>query len=347
MVEAIVNELIIRKTENKGSIASVYLGGGTPSLLNERELEDIFSTLKTHYQLEDNVEITLEANPDDLIRGGTPMLEFYRTLGINRLSIGVQSFDEEDLKLMNRAHNASDAMQCLAMAQDYFDNITIDLIYGIPEMSLSRWEANINRALQFNINHISSYALTVEENTALAHFIEKGKIPPVEDELAHAHFEVLVSQLAQHGFVHYELSNFGKPDYFSKHNSSYWKGKSYLGIGPSAHSFNGAERSWNIANNKQYINALQQGQLPSEQEQLTLNDRFNEYMMTGLRTIWGVSLRKVKDDFGTSYLYALIENSSKFIKEGLLEIEEEAQLLKTTAKGKFLCDGLASDLFMV
>ena len=347
MVEAIVKELTIRQTKNDYQIASVYLGGGTPSLLNEVELKYIFSTIKAHYQLEDDVEITLEANPDDLIRGGATTLEFYRTLGINRLSIGIQSFDEEDLKLMNRAHNASEAMKCLTMAQDYFDNITIDLIYGIPEMSLPRWEANINRALQFNINHISSYALTVEENTALAHFIEKGKIPPVEDELAHSHFEVLVSTLEQHGFVHYELSNFGKNDYFSKHNSSYWKGKSYLGIGPSAHSFNGVERSWNIANNKQYINALQQGQLPSEQEQLTINDRFNEYMMTGLRTIWGVSLSKVKDDFGASYLYTLLKNSSKFVKEGLLEIDEDAQLLKTTAKGKFLCDGLASDLFMV
>ena len=347
MVEAIVNELIIRKTENVLPIASVYLGGGTPSILNEAELQYIFSTIKAHYQLEDNVEITLEANPDDLIQGGATILEFYRDLGINRLSIGVQSFDEEDLKLMNRAHNASDALKCLAMAQDYFDNITIDLIYGIPEMSLARWEANINRALQFNVNHISSYALTVEENTALAHFIEKGKIPPVEDELAHSHFEVLVATLEKHGFVHYELSNFGKRNYFSKHNSSYWKGKSYLGIGPSAHSFNGAERSWNVANNKQYINALQQGQLPSEQEELTLNDRFNEYMMTGLRTIWGVSLSKVREDYGTSYLNILIKNSSKFVKEGLLEIDEEKQLLKTTAKGKFLCDGLASDLFIV
>ena len=256
---------------------------------------------------------------------------------------------------MNRAHNAKESENCLSVTTRYFDNITVDLIYGVPNMSNEKWTANIEKALSFGVNHISSYALTVEPKTALASFIAKGKIDAPKDAVAHEHFKILVSTLEQNGFTHYELSNFGKPNYFSNHNTSYWKGKPYVGVGPSAHSFNGNERSWNIANNTKYINAIQENNLPIEREILSVDDRYNEYVMTGLRTIYGVSLEKVKNDFGEEYVSHLKKEAQKFIDQGLLMItsemsrltDEQALNLFTTQKGKFLCDGIASDLFKV
>ena len=245
---------------------------------------------------------------------------------------------------MNRAHNANEAKSCLSVATRHFDNITIDLIYGIPNMSLKKWEQNLQMAFDFGVPHISSYALTVEDKTALDSFIKKGTYPPMDELLASQHFEHLVSRTQDQGFVHYEISNFGKPEYFSKHNTSYWQGKSYLGIGPSAHSFNGTQRSWNIANNTKYIKALAQGELPSEIETLTQNDCFNEYIMTGLRTIWGVSLNKIVDDFGEAYKTQLLQSAQKFIDKGLLIISNHKII--TTSKGKFLADGIAADLFI-
>jgi len=324
------------------TIETIYFGGGTPSLLSLQELRLLIGTIYNNYRVSDNPEITLEANPDDLVNGRIKELSNSK---INRLSIGIQSFFEDDLIAMNRAHNAQEAKDCLKEATQYFDNITIDLIYGIPNMSLEKWNENLQIAFGFGINHISSYALTVEPKTALDIFIKKGAYPPIDEELSLKHFNHLVSETENQGFVHYEVSNFGKPSFFSKHNTSYWQGASYLGIGPSAHSFNGKTRSWNIANNTKYIKKIQEGELPNESEILSIKDQFNEYVMTGLRTIWGVSIEKVDTEYGSKYKTHLLAAAEKFINQELVVISN--QTLNTTAKGKFLADGIASDLFMI
>ena len=353
LVSCLIKELILRKDELANeTIETIYFGGGTPSILNIQELKSILNTIHINYKVAKNPEVTLEANPDDLIQAqglSENIFELYKNIGINRLSIGVQSFFEEDLVLMNRAHNAKEAKKCIEEAIKYFDNITIDLIYGVPNMSNDRWRENLQLAFDFGINHISSYALTVEPKTALENFIKKGKYPSPDEQVAQEHFTILVEETANNGFVHYEISNFGKANYFSKHNTSYWLGKKYIGIGPSAHSFNNTHRSWNIANNAKYIKALENNELPNEIEKLSKEDQFNEYLMTGLRTVWGVSLTKVSNDFGTDFKTYLLRHADKFISEGLLEVidEGEGEVLKTTAKGKFLADGLAAELFMI
>ncbi|WP_440120827.1 radical SAM family heme chaperone HemW [Tenacibaculum sp. Ill] len=355
LVSCLVKELELRKEELLNeTIETIYFGGGTPSLLSIDELQLLIDIIYQNYTVSENPEITLEANPDDLSK--EKIIELSKT-SINRLSIGIQSFFEEDLQLMNRAHNAQEAKNCLSLATRYFDNITIDLIYGVPNMSNERWRENLQIAFDFGINHISSYALTVEPKTALDSFIKQGKYPDVDEAVAKEHFDILIAETAKNGFVHYEISNFGKPNYFSKHNTSYWLGKKYIGIGPSAHSFNKTHRSWNVANNVKYIKAIQEGKLPLEQEELTIKDQFNEYLMTGLRTIWGVSLEKITQEFGEEFRKNLLKNAEKFINQGLLVIENELnqpdsdnnvkKVLKTTSKGKFLADGLASELFII
>ncbi len=246
---------------------------------------------------------------------------------------------------MNRAHDAVEAKKCLEIATQYFNNISLDLIYGIPGSTNAQWKENIETALSFGINHISSYALTVEPKTALASFIKKGIIDNVDDDKAETQFHILIETLKASNFIHYELSNFGKAGFFSKNNSAYWQGKPYIGVGPSAHSFNGKERSWNVRNNSKYIKALESKTLPSEIETLTITDKYNEYVMTGLRTIWGVSLQKVRHDFGKEYEEYLLKVSKKYITKQLLYIEDSRLLV--TAKGKFLSDGIASDLFKI
>lgn len=341
MVLAIAKEIKMRKKEfEKEIIETIYFGGGTPSVLQIEDIRFLIDTVYKNYKVAENPEITLEANPDDLSENQIIELSNNR---INRLSIGIQSFFEEDLLLMNRAHNSAEAKKCLEIATQYFDNISIDLIYGIPAMSNEKWKQNIETALSFGINHISSYALTVEPKTALKKLIETGKIAQPKDEVASAHFGILVETLEQHGFIHYELSNFGKENYFSKNNSAYWLGKKYIGIGPSAHSYDGKNRSWNVSNNGIYLKAIQENKLPSEAEILTKTDQYNECIMTGLRTIWGVSLSKIEVDFGKEYLEYLQKQAHKFLKDELLFIENN--ILKPTKKGKFLCDGIASDLF--
>ena len=343
LIQCIAKELVLRKDElNNETVETIYFGGGTPSLLNSEELELLIKTVYKNYTVTDNPEITLEANPDDLSNDVIAQLS---KSPINRLSIGIQSFFERDLKLMNRAHNSKEAMVCLEEATKHFDNISIDLIYGIPGLSNEEWIENIESTLSFNVPHISCYALTVEPKTALASFIKKGVIENVDDDLAQEQFQLLVEKLEVSGFVNYELSNFGKPNYFSKNNSAYWQGKSYLGIGPSAHSFNGDQRSWNVSNNTKYIKSIQNNELPSEVETLSRTDKFNEYIMTGLRTIWGVSLEKVKHDFGEDFKNYLLQQSEIYIKEHLLYIDDDKLL--TTKKGKFLSDGIASSLFKI
>ncbi len=350
MVLALAEEIEMRKSElldcarsdKNELIETIYFGGGTPSLLQIEDLRFLIDTVYSNYNVVENPEITVEANPDDLSKERIIELSNNR---VNRLSIGIQSFFEDDLKLMNRAHNSEEAKKCLEFATRYFDNISIDLIYGIPNMTNEKWLQNIETALSFNIPHISSYALTVEPKTALYNFIKKGIIPQPNDELAQEHFQILVDKLSENEFIHYELSNFGKENYFSKNNSSYWLGKKYIGIGPSAHSYDGEKRSWNVSNNSLYIKSIQENKLPSETEILSKTDKYNEYVMTGLRTIWGISLDRIQNEFGKTYLNYLNQRAVKYIKEHLLFVDEN--ILRTTKKGKFLSDGIASDLFLL
>jgi oxygen-independent coproporphyrinogen-3 oxidase len=343
MVLALAKEIAMRKEEFKNEVVeTIYFGGGTPSVLAIEDLRLLIEEVFKNYNVIENPEITVEANPDDLSKNRIIELSNNR---INRLSIGIQSFFEEDLKLMNRAHNAEEARNCLEEATTYFDNISLDLIYGIPGMSREKWLANIETALSFGIPHISSYALTVEPKTALHSFIQKGIIPAPEDEVAQEHFQLLLERLEEQGFVHYELSNFGKEGYFSKNNSNYWLGKKYIGIGPSAHSFDGEKRGWNISNNSLYIKTIQEGKLPMETETLTKTDRYNEYIMTGLRTIWGVSLERVEVEFGKTYRDYLEQQAARYLEDHLLYMDDD--ILRTTRNGKFLSDGIASDLFLL
>ena len=347
MVMALAKEITMRKNEFQddpefSGVETIYFGGGTPSILQIADIQLLIDAVYSNYKVVENPEITLEANPDDL--DNETIIQFANS-PINRLSIGIQSFFEDDLKLMNRAHNSGEAKKCLEIATQYFDNISIDLIYGVPEMSNEKWLENIETALSFNVPHISSYALAVEPKTALHTFIKKGIIAQPDDDVAQEHFHLLVDKLEEHGFMHYELSNFGKENYFSKNNSSYWLGKKYIGIGPSAHSYNKVSRSWNVSNNTLYLKSIAENQLPSETEILTLTDRYNEYVMTGLRTIWGISLDRIENEFGKSYLDYLNQQAEKYLEDHLLFVDEN--ILRTTKSGKFLSDGIASDLFLL
>jgi oxygen-independent coproporphyrinogen-3 oxidase len=368
LLAAICSEIELRKSEISVPIKTIYFGGGTPSLLNKEEIDLLIGEVYKNFEVEENIEVTLEANPDDLTKGKLYQLSKTK---INRLSIGVQSFFEEDLTLMNRAHNALEAKECLTMATQYFDNISVDLIYGIPGLDDKRWKENLDTIVAFGIPHISCYALTVEPKTVLKKLIKNGKIAPVSEINSHRQYLILLDKMKKEGYVNYEFSNFGKQGCFSENNTAYWQGKSYLGLGPSAHSFDGNIRSWNISNNIQYINQIQIGKLPIEREMLSKTDQYNEYLMTGLRTMSGVSLNKVKNNFGIKYLDYLLEQTKSPINDGLLEIvfakvlkpsinndriNSSAKKEKTftndsvliiSEKGKFLSDGIASNLFMV
>ncbi len=348
VLDAIKREMVLRKNElNNEPIETIYFGGGTPSLLTFKEIQSLFDVIYSNFNVIKNPEITLEANPDDLTE---KKLVEYSKLPINRLSIGIQSFFNDDLNFMNRAHSAEESKNCLKLAAKYFTNITIDLIYGIPNMSAKKWKTNLKTAFDFGVQHISAYALTVEEKTALHSFIKKKKIPPVDENLAFEHFNTLLKETKKHSFINYEISNFGKENFFSKHNISYWLGKKYLGIGPSSHSFNGIERKWNISSNSKYVKSLEKDILSLEIEKLTKNDKFNERIMLGLRTAWGVYLNEIESDFGDDYLQYLMENIKPFLKNKLLEIKLDKNSNKTiviTDKGKFLADGIASELFVI
>lgn len=343
LLDCLVKEIDLRKSElNNDIVETIYFGGGTPSILSTEEINRLIEAVYNNFDVVEHPEITLEANPDDLSEEKIKELAASK---INRLSIGVQSFFERDLKLMNRAHNAEESKKCLQIATQYFSNISVDLIYGIPDCSNEQWTENIHTALSFGVPHISSYALTVEPNTALERFIDKGVIKNVDDDKAEEQFLILTDELNAAGFIHYELSNFGKENFFSKNNSAYWLGKSYLGIGPAAHSFDGVQRSWNVQNNTKYIKDIVENKLPIQRETLSVIDRYNEYVMTGLRTIWGVSFSRIELDFGNNYAKYLKMQAQKYIDQELLCNEND--ILKTTRKGKFLSDGLASDLFML
>ncbi|MBW0178862.1 radical SAM family heme chaperone HemW [Sediminibacterium sp.] len=343
MAAAIAKEAVIRKDFITGTVSTIYFGGGTPSLLTAAELMLMMDIFSSHFSIATDAEITLEANPDDI--SPDKLLE-WKKAGINRLSIGIQSFFEEDLQWMNRAHNASQAKNCIQLAQDAgFHNLTIDLIYGTPGLSNERWITNIETAISFNIPHLSCYALTVEPNTALDKLIQKGTKADVDQQKQAVHFDLLTTRLEAAGFEHYEISNFARPGFRSRHNSSYWQGKPYLGLGPSAHSFNGSIRQWNISNNALYLKSIEQDLIPFEAEQLTDEQQLNEYIMTSLRTMEGCSLELIEKKWGEKNVSAIKAAAQKYLQEEYLNLSGNQLIL--TKKGKFLADGIAAELFQL
>ncbi|RPE13828.1 radical SAM family heme chaperone HemW [Chitinophaga lutea] len=342
MVECLHMEAAMQKGYLEGRpVETIYFGGGTPSILAPAAISGLLNTLKAHYAVSPDAEITLEANPDDL----TPAtLEGLRTAGINRLSIGIQSFFEEDLRWMNRAHNAQQAEECVRQARAAgFDNFSIDLIYGGPTLSDAHWQQNVARAVELGVPHLSCYALTVEPGTALDHFIQHHKMPAIDPDRAAQHFEMLMRWLEAAGYEHYEISNFALPGKRSRHNSSYWQGKPYLGLGPSAHSFNGTSRQWNVANNALYIQGIRKGSPAFEKEILSPQMALNEYIMISLRTEAGCNLDTVAERFGVEKQRQLHAAGKEFIEKGWMR--EEGAALRLTREGKFFADGIAAAMF--
>lgn len=345
MLDAMKKEIFLRKDElqNK-NLQSLYFGGGTPSVLSADEIKSLIDEVLKHFSFNNDIEITLEANPDDL---NSQFLKGLASSPVNRLSIGTQSFFDEDLKLMNRAHNASEAEGSIKRAQDFgFENLSVDLIYGSPTSNLEIWKENLSKTIALEVPHISSYALTVEPKTALENWISKGKVSNPKEEEQNREFYYMIDFLKDHGFNHYEVSNFAKEGFYSRHNSAYWKYQEYLGIGPSAHSYNGNDvRSWNVANNQQYIKKLNSNILAKETEILSQQDQFNEMIMIGLRTIWGVDLISLNQKFLPNILDKFNKEIQHKIGEGILKIEDKH--LKIPEKHWFMADGIASDLFIV
>ncbi len=341
MLTAIAKEVVLRKDYLTETIHTIYFGGGTPSLVNEDYLSALMKTLRETFVVSTDAEITLEANPDDITEAS---LMVWKALGINRLSIGVQSFVEDDLRWMNRAHNTQQSLQSILLAQQHgFNNITIDLIYGTPALTDEQWQYNVQKAIDLNVAHLSCYALTVEPKTALDTMIKQQKIADVDADKQARHFELLMQLTKEAGYEHYEISNFAKPGHRSKHNSSYWQGKTYLGLGPSAHSFNGKSRQWNIANNALYINSIDKNEVSFEIEILTETQQINEYIMTSLRTIEGLSLVHIKQIWGEEKAKEILTASQEFFANGTMQLNNH--YLQLTTKGKFLADGIAAELF--
>lgn len=341
LVDAICAEIELKKNYlNEKKLDSVYFGGGTPSLLTENELTKIFTSISKYFTLKTDAEITFEVNPDDI---NDASLEIWKKNNIDRLSIGLQSFNDEELKWMNRAHSAAQSEASVKLAQDKgFDNITIDLIYGSKFQTMKTWEQTLNKAIALNTQHISSYNLTIENKTVLGTNFLRGTEPGVDDELSSQQFLLMSEMLGDAGFIHYEISNFGKEGFFAKHNSNYWLGHQYIGIGPSAHSYNGTERQWNIKNNNLYIEKINSGASFYETEKLTTENKFNEYVLTRLRTIWGCDANEIEKLFGTKVATHFLKEISK--KNQYLNKNNGVYTLNN--KGKLQADGIASDLFL-
>lgn len=345
MLSAMQMEIVKRAHYLEDKIVrSIYFGGGTPSILEAEDVLQLIGTVEKHFEIASDAEITLEANPDDLTR---TKIEALRQTPINRFSIGIQSFYEEDLRWMNRAHNAQEADSSIKRVQDAgFENITCDLIYGYPLLTDEKWKSNMQKLIGMDIPHISSYSMTVEKKTALAHFVKEGKTAAMSDTQSAAQMLMLIDTLTQNGYEHYEISNFARNGMYAKHNTNYWKGQHYLGIGPSSHSFNGNSRSWNVANNAKYITALSDNTSFQEIEELTKYDQFNEYVMTSIRTMWGLDLQKVERDFGYDYAQHILKESQNFLEKDILEILDNT-ILRATTKGKLIADHIASELFLL
>ncbi len=326
------------------TVHSIYFGGGTPSILPADEIQKLVDKVAEHFEIGKDVEVTLEANPDDLSVDKVQALR--RTTAVNRFSIGIQSFYEEDLRWMNRAHNAQEADTSIKRVQDAgFENITCDLIYGYPLLTDEKWKSNIQRIIDLQVPHISSYSMTVEKKTALDHFIRQGKSAPIDENQSAEQMLVLIDILTQNGFEHYEISNFAKGRRYAKHNTNYWKGKHYLGIGPSAHSFDGQSRSWNVANNMQYISAMQYGKPSYETEELNLHDRINEYIMTSLRTMWGIDMTYFEQEFGTEAYQSMVAEAQPFLSNGQILVKDSSLVLSD--RGKIIADHIISELFVI
>lgn len=342
LLNAIRKEIILRQNYLSGNrISTIYFGGGTPSILTAEEINGLLKAIHDHYSVEKNAEITLEANPDDLTEN---YLRNLKSLGINRLSVGIQSFIDSELEWMKRPHNADQAITSIKLAQKTgFDNVTADLIYGSRFQSLQTWKKNLETFFSLNIPHLSPYNLTIEEKTILGRHFAAGKEPAVSEELSGEQFLLLMEMAEAHGYDHYEISNFGKPGFYSVHNSNYWKGEHYLGIGPSAHSYNGSTRQWNISNNTLYVAALAGNTLDFEIEFLTPGNQMNERIMTGLRTMWGIDLDQFKKEFGNTHTQELIAKAGKWVIEG--KMRQNLENLQLTQQGKLFADRIAADLF--
>lgn len=341
MISCIQNELIVRKKELQNQlIETIYFGGGTPSLLKTADIEKLLQTIHKTFHCAENLECTLEANPDDIT---LKKVSNWKSAGINRLSVGIQSFDAEDLLWMNRAHSAKEGLHCIRIAQQAgIKNISLDLIYGLPNMDNDRWMKQIQQAIALDVKHISAYCLTVEEKTALHQLVKKKQIHPASNEQQSEQFELLISALENAGFEQYEISNFAKPAFISKHNSNYWKGVHYLGIGPSAHSFDGNSRSWNIANNQQYMRLINAGEIAFEKEMLSPKDQFNELLLIGLRTCWGVNMNQLQQHVTLSGEFK--RNLIGFQSKNWLTIVDNQIIL--TNEGKHWADFIAQELFL-
>lgn len=341
LVEAIVKEMDGRSAYIGKKVESVYFGGGTPSLLSEQELTLITEALRSRFEWDDSSEITLEANPDDI---RPESLRHWKKLGFNRLSIGLQSFNNEELKWMNRAHTAEQSVSSVRLAQDHgFNNISIDLIYGSRFQTPETWQETLRQAIALDTPHISSYNLTIEQKTTLGILQKRGKEPSIDERLSSSEFLQMIGQLGSAGFIQYEISNFGKPGFYAVHNSNYWLGKHYLGLGPSAHSFNGGSRQWNIRNNGAYIRAVNSGTGLFEREELSVKDRYNEYVLTRLRTIWGCDLQEIATSFGEE----IAGHFKQVIREKAAYVHEKQGVFTLNASGKLIADGLAADLFFL
>ena len=344
MLKSMHKEIKERKDFLNGKeVSSIYFGGGTPSILSISEIKHLIQTIYTLYSVNEDAEITVECNPDDLTG---PKLSSYKKIGVNRLSIGVQSFADADLKFMNRSHNAKEAIKSIELAKKVgFENITIDLIYGLPNQTLKQWRKNLDIMFSLGIQHFSAYALTIEEKTALYHLVKNEKVKVLSDKKTISQFNLLQVKAKEQGFIHYEISNFGKQGYFSKHNTAYWTGSHYLGIGPSAHSFNGTSRRWNISSNKKYIEGVLANSSYSESENLTNEQQYNEYIFTSLRTIWGIDKATILKRYGDEIALYFLKEIKKW--EAKKYIVAVSNIYTLTSKGKIFADAIASDLFIV
>ncbi len=339
---AIENEIKQKGQASNEAISTIYFGGGTPSILDVNEINSIINRIHKEFNVESEAEITIEANPDDLNKEKIINLSLTE---INRLSIGVQSFIDKELRIMNRAHDSKKALNSIEISKKYFNNISIDLMYGVPESTLESWTYNLDTVSQFDINHISSYALTLEPKTALESFVRKLVVEMPEEELVYDQYNLINKKLEPLGFINYEVCSFAKENFFSKNNSAYWLRKKYIGIGPSAHSFDGKSRSWNISNNKKYIDQIKKGKSFYKKEKLSKVDQYNEYVMTGFRTIWGVSANFIENNFNSKFKNYFTDRIQKHIDQKNIIVKDD--IYTTTNEGRFLADGISSDLFLV
>lgn len=342
VLDAIENEIKQKGQATNEAISTIYFGGGTPSILDVNEINSIIKRIYKEFNVESEAEITIEANPDDLNKEKIINLSLTE---INRLSIGVQSFIDKELKIMNRAHDSKKALNSIEISKKYFNNISIDLMYGVPESTLESWTYNLDTVSQFDINHISSYALTLEPKTALESFVRKLVVEMPKEDLVYDQYNLINKKLEPLGFINYEVCSFAKENFFSKNNSAYWLRKKYIGIGPSAHSFDGKSRSWNISNNKKYIDQIKKGKSFYKKEKLSKVDQYNEYVMTGFRTIWGVSANFIENNFNSKFKNYFTDRIQKHIDQKNIIVKDD--IYTTTNEGRFLADGISSDLFLV